>query len=345
MMGPMRARSLLLLAGAALLAGCGGSSGGNDSTAPVKPRGPANADLRKQIQVASTARPGDFPRVRQGESLQQLADRIAKPGTKAGLATSIFTPGVNRFAFGVLDDKNAFVYRKTAVYVADSPEATARGPYPAPLDVLVTDPPFRSQTAASEKDPFAAVYAAPVPLSKPGSAAVLVVSERPGQPIYTGAPTQIQVKSKAQDKIPAVGERPPTVTTDTVQEAGGDIKSIDTRVPPDDMHSVNFADVVGKKPVALLFATPALCQSRVCGPVVDIAAQLKARYGKRMTFIHQEVYVDNDVNKGLREPLKQFNLDTEPWLFTFDRQGRVAARLEGSFGFNAFERAIRAALN
>jgi hypothetical protein len=325
------------------LAGCGGGSD-EKSSGPVKPRGPSSAELRRQIAVASTAKVGDFPRVRQGETLQALADRIARPGTQAGLATSVFTPGVNRLAFGVLDKKNAFVYRKTAVYVADSPGATARGPYPAPLDVLVTDPPFRSQTAASEKDPFAAVYNARVLLRRPGTAAVLVVSERPGQPIYTGAPTQIQIKSRAADEIPDVGERPPAVTTDTVQAAGGDIKSIDTRVPPDDMHSVNFADVVGKKPVALLFATPQLCQSRVCGPVVDIAAQLKARYGKRMTFIHQEVYEGNDVNKGLRKPLREFHLDTEPWLFTVDRQGRVAARLEGSFGFAAFQRAIQAAL-
>src|SRR6185295_7189153 len=100
MMGPMRARSLTLLAGAALVAGCGGGSGNDDSTTPVKPRGPANADLRRQIQVASSAKAADFPRVRQGESLQALADRIAKPGTKAGLATSVFTPGLNRFAFG-----------------------------------------------------------------------------------------------------------------------------------------------------------------------------------------------------------------------------------------------------
>ena len=41
------------------------------------------------------------------------------------------------------------------------------------------------------------------------------------------------------------------------------------------MHDVDFADVVGKKPTVLLFATPALCQSRVCGPVVDVAEQVK----------------------------------------------------------------------
>jgi hypothetical protein len=77
---------------------------------------------------------------------------------------------------------------------------------------------------------------------------------------------------------------------------------------------------------------------------VDIAAQLKQRYGDRMEFIHQEVYVDNDPSKGLREPLVRYGLPTEPWLFTIRRDGTIAARLEGSFGLRAFEDAIRAAL-
>ena len=42
--------------------------------------------------------------------------------------------------------------------------------------------------------------------------------------------------------------------------------------------------------------------------------------------------MDNDPNKGLREPLKRFNLPTEPWLFVVGADGRVTARLEGSFG-------------
>ena len=49
-----------------------------------------------------------------------------------------------------------------------------------------------------------------------------------------------------------------------------------------------------------------------------------------MAFIHQEVYVDNDAAKGLRPQLEAFDLRSEPWLFTFDKEGRVAARLEGS---------------
>ena len=109
------------------------------------------------------------------------------------------------------------------------------------------------------------------------------------------------------------------------------------------MHS-DFADVVGKKPVALLFATPQLCASRVCGPVTDMALQMQAKYGDRMTFIHQEVYVDNEVNKGLRDPLKQFNLPTEPWLFVVDAGGTITARLEGSIGIKQFEDAVKSGL-
>jgi hypothetical protein len=156
--------------------------------------------------------------------------------------------------------------------------------------------------------------------------------------------TQVQVSTKAADTIPDVGERAPKVETDTLASAKGDVSKIDTRQPPDDMHARSLDDVIGKKPVALLFATPQLCQSRVCGPVVDIEAQMKAKYGDKFEFIHQEVYVDNDPKKGLREPLKRFNLRTEPWLFVIGRNGRITARLEGSVGVDAFDRALRTAL-
>lgn len=45
--------------------------------------------------------------------------------------------------------------------------------------------------------------------------------------------------------------------------------------------------------------------------------------------------------KGLRQPLREFGLR----LFTFTDDGRVAARLEGSFGNGAFTRAVEAALD
>jgi hypothetical protein len=141
-----------------------------------------------------------------------------------------------------------------------------------------------------------------------------------------------------------VGERAPRVPTDTLASVGGREKILDTREPPSDMHARSFADVVGKRPVALLFATPQLCQSRVCGPVTDVALQLKRTYGDRVEFIHQEVYVENQVERGVREALRRFRLPTEPWLFVVDREGRITARLEGSDGLDAFRRAVETAL-
>jgi hypothetical protein len=332
----MRARILtvVLLIGALLAGGCGGDDGGGE--------GARAAEARQQLNGADAPNLADFPKPASGQTLQALADSIGAAGSQVGLASSVFTPGKNRVAFGVLGEQNQFLYGPTVVYVARSPESTeVRGPYAAPADLLVTEPAFRSEQAATEEDPFAAVYEAEgVQLDRPGRWVVLVVT-KVGDDLVP-APTEIRVTRRSP--VPEVGDRAPAVETDTVAGSGG-LEAIDTRRPPvADLHRASFADVVGEKPAVLLFATPQLCQSQVCGPVVDIALQLREKYGDRVEFIHQEVYVDNDPQKGLRPPLQRFGLPTEPWLFTVGADGRIAARLEGSFGLRAFERAIQAAL-
>jgi hypothetical protein len=107
------------------------------------------------------------------------------------------------------------------------------------------------------------------------------------------------------------------------------------------MHSDDFADVVGKKPVVLLFATPALCQSRVCGPVTDIEEQVKQEFGDRVAFIHQEVYNNNQINDGVRPQLRSYGLQTEPWLFVIDRSGKVSSVLQGPFSVQELEAAVQ----
>jgi hypothetical protein len=327
-----------LLCALVLAAGCGGDEESGDPISQV----PNEGGLQERVRAAAAPKESEFPAA-SGKTLQELAEEIKGGGSvEAGLATSVFTVGRDRIAFGVIDDAGQFVYGKTAVYVAPTPNDAAKGPFVAPADVLVTEGRYRSRQAASENDPFAAVYQAQVPFNKKGAWSILTVTEQEGR--LLAAPAQVQVNTKKTDPIPDVGESAPRVKTDTEASAKGNLEAIDTRVPPSDMHDASLDEVLGKKPVALLFATPQLCQSRVCGPVTDIALQMKATYGDRMEFIHQEVYVDNDPNKGLREPLKQFRLRTEPWLFVFDESGRITARLEGSFGLTAFEEAIETAL-
>ena len=336
MFGPVRRLAPILVALLGLaVAGCGGDDDGDGDSAEPKAR--SGKPFERSISAARDVSASDFPSPGR-LSLQDLGNRVS--AVQLGLATSVFTEGENRLAFGMIGPDNKFIYGKSAVYVAPTPSDQAEGPFPAPADALVIDPPFRSRNAAVESDTIAAIYAAQLDL-RPGRYSVLAVTKTPGG--LVGGPASIRVTRST--RIPSVGERPPKVNTDTVASAGGDIESIETRVPEDDMHEENFADVIGKKPVVLLFATPALCQTRVCGPVTDIAAQLQDEYGDRATFIHQEVFEDNEVRKGLREPLLRFGLRTEPWLFTFNADGEVAARLEGSFGTETFRDAVEAALD
>ncbi|MGH2951322.1 MAG: hypothetical protein ACRDKX_04685, partial [Solirubrobacterales bacterium] len=323
--------ALGVLALAVGVAGCGGDD--SESTAT----GDDPNTIGQQPEAAADPSGADFPAA-EGQTMQELADQ-ARPGLEFAPATATYAPGANRVAFGLLSNDNEFIYAPTAVYVGRTPNSPAKGPFLAPADSLVTEAAYRSKNAVLEDDPVASVYSTEVPLPKPGPWSALILSDT-GSGLL-GATAQFEVHE--DDPIPAVGDRPPEIDTDTVDEVAN-IEQIDTRVPPDSMHETEFADVIGERPVALLFATPQLCQSRVCGPVTDIAEQLKTTYGDEVEFIHQEVYVDNDPAKGLREPLEAFALRSEPWLFTFDADGRIASRLEGSFGVDRFEGAVEEAL-
>jgi hypothetical protein len=238
--------------------------------------------VQEKVRAAQDPQPAEFPQPA-GKTLQALADEIGG-GPEMGLAGSVFLAGQeNRVAFGVIDETAGFLYGKTALYVARTPGSPAKGPYVAPADVLVTEAPYRSEQAATEADPFAAVYAAKVPFAKPGKYAVMAVTLVGGKPV--AAPGELQVTTSARSEIPEIGEPAPRVETDTVASAGGDVEAIDTRRPTSDMP-----------------------------------------------------------NKGVRKPLQDFRLQTEPWLFVVGKDGKVTARLEGSFGLAAVEQALKTAL-
>ncbi len=301
------------------------------SAAPVLP--PAVDELT----AAEDPHSSQFPSA-DGKSLQQLASH-AHSSSQFGAATGTFTPGIRRLAFGITTSSGAFVYAPTAIYIAPTPSAPAQGPFLAPADPMSVAPQYRSRQNSGPGG-IMAIYATRVPVPHPGTFDVLALTRtRKG---LIGAAGDVAVA--ASSPIPNVGQRPPDIATDTPASVHGDLGLLTTRIPPDDMHAVSFNQVLGKRPVALLFSTPQLCTSKVCGPVTDIAVSFEHQFASRITFIHEEVYVDNDPSKGLRPQLKAFHLETEPWLFTVNRQGIIAARLEGAFGANEFKQALEAAL-
>ena len=111
-------------------------------------------------------------------------------------------------------------------------------------------------------------------------------------------------------------------------------------MPPDTQNKVNYAEVLGKEPILLLFATPKFCQSRVCGPVVDVAQQAQHEFEGKANFIHMEIYNDNEPSKGVRPQVRRFHLPTEPWLFAINREGVVSATIEGAFGTKLMDETV-----
>jgi hypothetical protein len=350
----MRSRSCLALLLAALtVAGCGSSSSPSTSSRAKSPAAsasttsptttsasttsPALPPAVNELPAAEHPHAGLFPPAH-GRSLTQLA-ALVKSSAQFGAATGTFTPGTRRLAFGLNASTGQFIYAPTAVYIAKSAHSPARGPFLAPADPMTVAPQYRSQQNSGPGG-IKAIYAAQVPVPRAGTYTVLSITHTAHGLI--GAPGEVAVA--ASSLIPGVGQRAPDIATDTLASTGGNLALLTTRQPPEQMHSVSLSQVLGKRPVVLLFSTPQFCVSRVCGPVTDVTVALQHEFAGRIAFIHEEVYAHNQPKLGLRTQMKAFHLETEPWLFTINRHGIITARLEGAFGTTELRQALKAAL-
>jgi len=289
------------------------------------------------------ATPDQFPSA-EGKTLVQLYNEVPADGPVLAPSLDHFVAGKNRYAFGLFRaDRAQIPDAAAAVYIARAGGGPAQGPFVARYESLEVDTQFRSQSSAADADAAKTLYVTDLPLNRPGKYEVLGMARLDGR-LVAAASARPVITVRAEDFVPKVGERPPMIHTPTEADVGGDLEQIDTRVPPSSMHASDFADVIGKEPVVLTFATPRLCQSRVCGPVVDVVEQVKSDYEDQAEFIHMEVYNENEIRKGYRPQLSAFRLPTEPWTFTFDADGRVAARLEGAFSAEELEAAVKKAV-
>jgi hypothetical protein len=316
--------AVVVLLACALIAGCGGDDGEEAANNP-----PPVAD------------PAEFPKAN-GRTLAALRESLGEGGPVLAPSVLVLTTGENRFGFGLFErNRSQIADASVVVYVAPVGGGPAKGPYAARYESLEVKPSFEGRITAQDPDSAKSVYVADVPFDKPGKYEVLGIARLDDRLVAaTSAGGPLTVMKPEEDSVPRVGEPAPGIHTPTKEDAGGDIASIDTRIPPSTMHEADFAEVVGEKPVVLLFATPALCQSRVCGPVVDIAEQVKADHDGEAEFIHMEIYRENSIDKGFRPQVAAFGLPTEPWLFVIDRQGKVAARIEGAFSPGELEDAL-----
>lgn len=109
------------------------------------------------------------------------------------------------------------------------------------------------------------------------------------------------------------------------------VDPICTLDPECGLHGVSLDDAMaGDRPVALMFATPARCQSRWCGPVLQVLLTEVPNYEDRITFVHVEIYKDLESNESV-PTVAEWNLATEPLLYGIDPGGTIVSRLDGAF--------------
>jgi hypothetical protein len=299
------AAALIALGCACALAGCGGSgtsTKGESTSTTVAPPGTLEALWRG---------PGE--------------DVAIVPGT------SDYGTGRNRVSFLIVDKQSRLIERPTArVWIA-------RG---------LKQKPYAETTAKLE------------PIGVPGGAkadaqniyVTTVETPAPGTYWILAEPVggkQIQALGNVvvgkQAVAPSVGERAIPSRNPTLR-AGVDPKTVTTAEPIDRnlLRTTVATAMADKRPFVVTFATPLYCQTRTCGPVVQVVQAVAKNWeSKGVDFIHIEIYKDNDPSKGTNRWVEAWNLQSEPFTFVVDRTGVIRTRLEGAFSAAELEAAVR----
>ena len=204
-----------------------------------------------------------------------------------------------------------------------------------------SDAPFKGQGLEG-----AGAYVAHLDLTAAGNWGLDIIASRPN-----GEHATIRLSTYADGRpltvvstptVPAVGQAAPLSHSPTA--AATDVTTIDSGRPADDMHQVSIADAIAQhRPTLVVFASPAFCTSRICGPEVKVVQSLEPTYRDRLTFIHVEIYRDfvpDPSKRQLAQTVVDWRLQTEPWIFLIDAKGIIQTRFEGPTGSDEVKAAI-----
>ncbi len=149
-----------------------------------------------------------------------------------------------------------------------------------------------------------------------------------------------------ESTAPSVGDRAIPSKTPTLASTGGDLTALTTSRRPDRaLYRTSVAQAIAaKEPFVVAFATPQFCQTRTCGPTVDVVSAVRKSQpaSGKVQFVHVEVYADNDPAKGVNRWVKEWRLPTEPFTYVVDRTGVIRTKLEGAYSVAELERAVAA---
>jgi hypothetical protein len=244
------------------------------------------------------------------------------------VATEIVVGNQQRVPIGILDHNTPVTDATVHVrsFVLNGNAATFKGESAAP---------FKGEGLQG-----AGTYVAHLTFDKPGDWGVEVTASRPNG---AHATVRLAMNVLALPVVPGVGQPAPRTQNPTVRDVT-DVGLIDSGQPPDDMHQVSIAGAFQQaEPALVVFASPAFCTSRICGPEVRVVQGLEPTYRSRLAFIHVEIYRDfkpDPSKKQLAQAVIDWRLQTEPWIFLIDSKGIIQARFEGPTATDEIQAAI-----
>ena len=263
-------------------------------------------------------------------------DGTAVTELTAVVANKELVVGENRFIVGLLDQDTEEVIDAEVTFrffKLDGDQQTLKGETKA--KALTVDKSYTHThddgTVETHGAGRTGVYAAHPTFDEAGSWGVEVTATIEGK---TFDPVGAAFTVLQEGKSVAVGAPAPRSDTLTVDDVA-DVAEIDTSDPPiPQMHTLSIAEAVTSgRPSVIVFATPAFCLSRVCGPTKEIVDELFQQYKEQVAFVHVEPYDLEKARAG--EGLfpipatAEWGLESEPWVFLVDAEGTVAAKFEG----------------
>jgi len=252
------------------------------------------------------------------------------------ITTSELVVGRNRFAFGLLKDGSLLAAGDVALRVYDirEPEAQLVAVTPAVYHALeVIDQgrhihihPDGTRHAHDTATDVRGIYVAQLTLERPGPWGLEIVVRQANGAVEAA---RLSVDALPVPRSPMPGTPAPR-SRNLIASDVSDLRQIDSSEPPDArLHQTRIADAIREgRPQVIVFATPKYCTSRVCGPVLDVVRTLIPAYGRRVAFVHQEIWQPGGMQK-LASTVEEWNLRSEPWTFVVGGDGVIRARFEG----------------
>jgi hypothetical protein len=268
---------------------------------------------------------------------------------QVAITSSDLAVGPQRFAFVALENdtpiNNETMYL-SFYRVAPNGTATLAGEGPIPWRPLSVLPASEHEGEGHLDTEITGVYYVNLVFDQPGTWGLAVTrGSQPDPAKEVRVSFQVQPASRA----PAVGTK--AIPVENPTSADAPIKQIDSSPIPDPaFHELSIADALAAgKPAIIAFATPAFCESRTCGPSMEVVTEAWQQNKDVVNVVHVEPYelspdgelvLDANRQRKIVEAGSAWHLPSEPWVFVVDAQGTIVARFDGPFALEELTIAI-----